>query len=298
MHRNCAALREPTASTYTTTKSCVRFTPSCRTIGAVIFCGSVSKASIPKYSTRSLLSTRTVPVEPVVDVPAAALVGCRVSTAYRGVIERGRLASGEVLAVHGCGGVGLAAIAFGRALGAQVVAVDISPDALALAEEAEAEAAAAEALAAAANPTPADTSAVHAYYNRLFNSPAAVASATTADTWAYYNIDNGPVENHAAITAVLAAGSQGPALVGTVDDFDGDGFMEIGSALSDFMIVADLQEPTAACPAREGTRRRHRLLLRPIALPRARASLRASSRARSSKARGNRARPVAGDLRG
>lgn len=64
---------------------------------------------------------------------AAALVGCRVSTAYRGVIERGRLAAGEVLAVHGCGGVGLAAVAMGRALGATVVAVDISPQALALA---------------------------------------------------------------------------------------------------------------------------------------------------------------------
>ena len=64
---------------------------------------------------------------------AAALVGCRVSTAYRGVVERGRLSAGEVLCVHGCGGVGLAAIAFGRAIGAQVVAVDISLDALALA---------------------------------------------------------------------------------------------------------------------------------------------------------------------
>lgn len=64
---------------------------------------------------------------------AAALVGCRVSTAYRGVVERGRLAAGEVLAVHGCGGVGLAAVALGRALGATVVAVDISPQALALA---------------------------------------------------------------------------------------------------------------------------------------------------------------------
>lgn len=63
----------------------------------------------------------------------AALVGCRVSTAYRGVVERGRIAAGEVLAVHGCGGVGLAAVALGRAMGAQVVAVDISPDALALA---------------------------------------------------------------------------------------------------------------------------------------------------------------------
>ena len=64
----------------------------------------------------------------------AALVGCRVSTAYRGVVERGRLAADEVLCVHGCGGVGLAAVALGRALGARVVAVDVSKDALALAK--------------------------------------------------------------------------------------------------------------------------------------------------------------------
>jgi CARDB len=44
---------------------------------------------------------------------------------------------------------------------------------------------------------------------------------------------------------------EGGALGGApnVDDFDGDGFMEIGSALSDFMTVIDLQEPSAACPA-------------------------------------------------
>ncbi len=64
----------------------------------------------------------------------AALVGCRVSTAYRGVVERGRLAAGQVLCVHGCGGVGLAAIALGRAVGARVVAVDVNHDALELAK--------------------------------------------------------------------------------------------------------------------------------------------------------------------
>ena len=64
---------------------------------------------------------------------AAALVGCRVSTAYRGVVERGRLAAGETLCVHGCGGVGLAAVALGATLGARVVAVDIDPAALELA---------------------------------------------------------------------------------------------------------------------------------------------------------------------
>jgi D-arabinose 1-dehydrogenase-like Zn-dependent alcohol dehydrogenase len=70
---------------------------------------------------------------------AAALAGCRVSTAYRGVVERGRLQAGETLAVHGCGGVGLAVIGLGRALGARVIAVDPSPEALALARRAGAD---------------------------------------------------------------------------------------------------------------------------------------------------------------
>jgi len=86
-----------------------------------------------QYTTVPFADTNAVVVPHGVSDEAAALVGCRVSTAYRGVVERGRLAAGEVLVVHGCGGVGLAAIAFGRAAGAQVVAVDLSPAALALA---------------------------------------------------------------------------------------------------------------------------------------------------------------------
>jgi hypothetical protein len=48
----------------------------------------------------------------------------------------------------------------------------------------------------------------------------------------------------------LGGGPRGGAP--NVDDFDGDGYMEIGSALQDFYVVVDLQEPTAAdgnCPA-------------------------------------------------
>ncbi|MFM2077855.1 MAG: hypothetical protein RJA49_1745 [Actinomycetota bacterium] len=86
-----------------------------------------------KYTTIPYADTNAVLVPEGVADEAAALVGCRVSTAYRGVIERGRLAAGEVLCVFGCGGVGLAAVAMGRAVGAQVVAVDIAPDALDLA---------------------------------------------------------------------------------------------------------------------------------------------------------------------
>jgi D-arabinose 1-dehydrogenase-like Zn-dependent alcohol dehydrogenase len=86
-----------------------------------------------QYTTIPFADVNAVHVPEAVSDEAAALVGCRVSTAYRGVVEQGRLVASEVLVVHGCGGVGLAAVAFGHALGARVVAVDVSADALALA---------------------------------------------------------------------------------------------------------------------------------------------------------------------
>ncbi len=86
-----------------------------------------------QYCTVPWAAINAVLVPDALSDEAAALVGCRVSTAYRGVVERGRIAAGEVLCVYGCGGVGLASIGFGRALGAQVVAIDRSPAALALA---------------------------------------------------------------------------------------------------------------------------------------------------------------------
>ncbi len=63
-------------------------------------------------------------------VVEAAALGCRVATAYRAVVARGRIRADEWLSVHGCGGVGLSAVMVGVALGARVVAVDVSPDAL------------------------------------------------------------------------------------------------------------------------------------------------------------------------
>ena len=76
----------------------------------------------------------------------AAGLGCRVATAHRAVVTRGRLAPGEWLSVHGCGGVGLSAVMIGVAVGARVVAVDVSGAALvaagALGAEVEVDAAA------------------------------------------------------------------------------------------------------------------------------------------------------------
>jgi len=63
----------------------------------------------------------------------AASLGCRLATAYRALVTHGRLQQGEQVAVHGCGGVGLSAVAVAAALGARVVAVDVSDEALSLA---------------------------------------------------------------------------------------------------------------------------------------------------------------------
>lgn len=70
---------------------------------------------------------------------AAAGLGCRVATAFRAVVDRGRPRPGEWVAVHGCGGVGLSAVMVAVAAGARVVAVDIAPAALRLALELGAE---------------------------------------------------------------------------------------------------------------------------------------------------------------
>lgn len=82
------------------------------------------------------------------DFVTAASLGCRFATAFRAVADQGRVAAGEWVAVHGCGGVGLAAIMIARALGANVIAVDVQHAALALAKSCGA----AEVLNASATP--------------------------------------------------------------------------------------------------------------------------------------------------
>jgi alcohol dehydrogenase len=71
-----------------------------------------------------------VALPPAVPAVTAASLGCRFATAFRAVVEVGRVAAGEWVAVHGCGGVGLSAVMIARACGARVVAVDVAPSAL------------------------------------------------------------------------------------------------------------------------------------------------------------------------
>jgi D-arabinose 1-dehydrogenase-like Zn-dependent alcohol dehydrogenase len=65
----------------------------------------------------------------------AASMGCRFMTSFHGVVDQAQVHAGEWVAVHGCGGIGLAAIHIASALGANVVAVDINEEKLAMAKE-------------------------------------------------------------------------------------------------------------------------------------------------------------------
>jgi len=80
-----------------------------------------------------------VPLPADLDFVTAAALGCRFATAYRALTAHGRVRPGDWVAVHGCGGVGLSAVMIATALGARVVAVDVSGAALALAAELGAE---------------------------------------------------------------------------------------------------------------------------------------------------------------
>ena len=76
-----------------------------------------------------------VPLPPDLDFVTAAALGCRFATAFRALTVHGRVAPGDRVAVHGCGGVGLSAVMVAAALGARVIAVDVFDAALRLAGE-------------------------------------------------------------------------------------------------------------------------------------------------------------------
>jgi alcohol dehydrogenase len=71
-----------------------------------------------------------VPLPDDLDFVTAASLGCRFATAFRALTAHARVRPGDRVAVHGCGGVGLSAVMIAAALGARVVAVDVSPQAL------------------------------------------------------------------------------------------------------------------------------------------------------------------------
>ena len=91
--------------------------------------------SFAEYVAIDFAETNLVKLPDTVDDATAASLGCRFATSFRAIVDQARTAPGNWVAVHGCGGVGLSAIMIATALGANVIAVDISDDKLSFAKE-------------------------------------------------------------------------------------------------------------------------------------------------------------------
>lgn len=97
--------------------------------------GFTAWGSFAEYVALPHADVNLVRLPDALDFIASAALGCRFITAFRAVVAQGRAAPGEWVIVHGCGGLGLAAVMIARALGANVIGVDVRDDALALATQ-------------------------------------------------------------------------------------------------------------------------------------------------------------------
>lgn len=86
-----------------------------------------------EYVALPYADTNLVELPEAIGFQAAASLGCRFITAFRAVVDQGRIGIGDKIAIHGCGGLGLAIVMIAAAMGAEIVAVDIKDEALDLA---------------------------------------------------------------------------------------------------------------------------------------------------------------------
>ncbi|KMJ52751.1 alcohol dehydrogenase [Vogesella sp. EB] len=89
--------------------------------------------SFAEYVSIHQADINLVSLPETLDFTTAASLGCRFVTSFRAVVDQGKTSAGQWVAVHGCGGVGLSAIMIAHAIGANVIAIDISDDKLDLA---------------------------------------------------------------------------------------------------------------------------------------------------------------------
>ncbi len=106
--------------------------PGDRVFGLVMHGGYAEEVVMP--------AAAATPIPDGIDFVAAAAFQLTYGTAYHALVDRARIQSGETLLVLGAaGGVGLAAVEVGKALGARVIAAASSPEKLAACREAGAD---------------------------------------------------------------------------------------------------------------------------------------------------------------
>ncbi|RCK30460.1 zinc-dependent alcohol dehydrogenase family protein [Thalassospira lucentensis] len=91
--------------------------------------------SFAQYVAIDYADTNLIALPDDMEFATAASLGCRFATSFRGVIDQGKVSAGQMVAVHGAGGVGLSAIMIAAAAGAYVIAVDIDDSKLEFAKE-------------------------------------------------------------------------------------------------------------------------------------------------------------------
>lgn len=96
--------------------------------------GFTAWGSFAQYVAIRYADTNLVRLPDEMDFVESASLGCRFITAFRAVVAQGHVSPGEWVIVHGCGGLGMAAIMIANAMGANVIGVDIRDEALALAK--------------------------------------------------------------------------------------------------------------------------------------------------------------------
>ena len=97
--------------------------------------GFTAWGSFAEYVAIDFADTNLVALPDTLDFATAASLGCRFVTSFRAIVDQARVKPGEWVAVHGCGGVGLSAIMIATAMGANVIAIDLTEEKLAFARE-------------------------------------------------------------------------------------------------------------------------------------------------------------------
>jgi len=95
--------------------------------------GFSANGAFAEYIALPFAATNLIGIPETVSFSSAASLGCRFATAYRALVhpDQAALKPDEKVVIFGCGGVGLSAVMIAHSLGAEVIAVDIRPEALA-----------------------------------------------------------------------------------------------------------------------------------------------------------------------
>jgi D-arabinose 1-dehydrogenase-like Zn-dependent alcohol dehydrogenase len=179
-----------------------------------------------------------VPLPDGLDFVTAASLGCRFATSYRALTVHGRVRAGDWVAVHGCGGVGLSAVMIATALGARVVAVDVSPPALRLAGELGAEVLVEGGPDAVRRIVEATGGGAHVSLDAVGTSPTAVASVSSLR----------PRGRHVQVGLLLGEHATPPLPMGLVVARELEILGSHGMAASDYPAMLDLVASGALRP--------------------------------------------------